>query len=101
MPERTVLAQKAVLILEGVPALLANWRGERRIWRLHIEAAEAPRRVRIEADLIGRRLADEQGAAQTYEQRQQDEAPLVTAARTTADGILDLDSIFKLTPHDH
>ncbi|MET3462624.1 HAD-IIIA family hydrolase [Variovorax atrisoli] len=96
VPERTVLAQKTVLILEGVPALLVNWRGERRIWRLHIDAAEAPRRVRIEADLIGRRLADEQGAAQTYEQRQQDEAPLVTAARATADGILDFDSIFQI-----
>jgi uridine kinase len=96
LPERTVLAQDTVLILEGVPALLVDWRGERRIWRLHIEAAEASRRVRIEADLVARRLADEQGAAQTYEQRQQDETPLVTAARTTADGVLDFDSIFSI-----
>jgi len=95
-PERTLLAQDTVLILEGVPALFADWRGERRIWRLHIEGAEASRRVRVEADLIARRLADQQGAAQAYEQRQQDEAPLVTAARDTADGVLDFDSIFSI-----
>ncbi|MNX51262.1 D-glycero-beta-D-manno-heptose-1,7-bisphosphate 7-phosphatase [compost metagenome] len=95
-PERTVLAQDTVLILEGVPALLADWRGERRIWRLHIEATEAPRRARVESDLIARGLADAQGAAHAYEQRQQDEMPSVAAARATADGVLDLDSIFSI-----
>lgn len=95
-PERVVLARDAVLILEGVPALLADWPSERRIWRLHIEATEAPRRVRVEADLIARGLADEQGAAQAYEQRQQDEMPLVAAARAKADGVLDFDSIFSI-----
>ncbi|QFZ81796.1 HAD-IIIA family hydrolase [Variovorax paradoxus] len=96
LPERTVLAQDAVLILEGVPALLADWRSERRIWRLHIEADEASRRIRVEADLIARGLADAQGAAQAYEQRQQDETPPVAAARTAADGVLDFDSIFSI-----
>ncbi|RIX75354.1 HAD-IIIA family hydrolase [Acidovorax cavernicola] len=96
LPERTVLAQDAVLILEGVPALLADWRSERRIWRLHIDADEVSRRVRVEVDLIARGLADAQGAAQAYEQRQQDETPLVTAARARADSVLDFDSIFSI-----
>lgn len=96
LPERTVLAQDTVLILEGVPALLADWRSERRIWRLHVEAAEAPRRVRVETDLVARRVADAQGAAQVYKQRQQDETPPVVAARATADGVLDFDSIFSI-----
>ncbi|RRH87015.1 HAD-IIIA family hydrolase [Variovorax beijingensis] len=96
LPERTVLAQDMVLILEGVPALLADWRSERRIWRLHVEAAEAPRRVRVETDLVARRVADAQGAAQVYKQRQQDETPPVAAARATADGVLDFDSIFSI-----
>lgn len=96
LPERTVLAQDSVLILEGVPALLANWRSKRRTWRLHIEADEASRRVRVEADLIARGLADAPGAAQAYAQRQQDETPLVAAKRDTADGVLDFDSIFSM-----
>ncbi|MDM0108308.1 HAD-IIIA family hydrolase [Variovorax sp. J22R24] len=100
-PGRMVLESDTVLILEGVPALLADWQGPRRIWRLYVEASETPRRARVEADLIARGLADGPEAAQCYEQRQEDETPLVSASRAAADHVLDLDPSFSLTPHDH
>ncbi|MBS0426084.1 MAG: HAD-IIIA family hydrolase [Proteobacteria bacterium] len=93
-----VLKQESVLILEGVPALHADLGNSRRTWRFYIEGSEALRRIRVESDLVARGLADAQGAASCYLQRQEDEVPLVLATRSSADHVLDLDSILLSIP---
>ena len=75
----------AVLVVEGVPALLAEWPTTRPVVRIHIEADAAVRSSRVVADLVGRGLASPEEGERVYAQREIDETAPVSAAASRAD----------------
>lgn len=85
------LEHDAILILEGVPALMLPLSSCRKVHRIFIASAEEPRRQRVISDLIWRG-ADKEGATATYIERVRDESPVVVASRATADTIIDWDA---------
>jgi histidinol-phosphate phosphatase family protein len=92
-----VLSADAVLIIEGVPAFLLDTDGDRRIYRIYINAEEAARGERVIADLFARgHTIDEAHAIQAS--RLTDEATIVRASASKADFTLSLDGILKGDP---
>jgi len=88
------LAKDDVLLLEGVPALFAEFATSRRIHRVHVQADEDQRAQRVIDDLIARG-SDPAAARTIYEQRMADEAPLVAQSARSASHTLSLDSILS------
>src|SRR5262249_18070572 len=82
-----------ILVLEGVAARGLHLQTRRRVLRLFTETDEAERRQRVIADLIARGATPFE-ARSFYEQRRQDENPLIDEARVSADLTLSLDPIF-------
>lgn len=84
-----------VLVLEGVPALLASLPTRRRVVRVFVQADEAARADRVKADLRARDATlGGAGADAVYEGRCRDESPLVLASADRADLRLTLDADF-------
>lgn len=88
------IAAEAVLIVEGVPALLPDLATDRQVHRVYLDAAERSRRDRLIADLVqrGATIAEAEAA---YRERQEDETPVVQASRRRADLVLTLDSVLE------
>ncbi|UPJ41130.1 HAD-IIIA family hydrolase [Bradyrhizobium sp. 40] len=87
------LSKESILILEGVPALLADWPTARSTRRLYVTGDEDARRTRVIDDLVDRGLATPQQAVGIYNERQADEVELVEAGRSFSDVVLSLDAI--------
>lgn len=90
------LSERGVLIVEGVPALLAAFPTARRVHRLFVETAEPERARRVIEDLRVRGGVEDPNLC--YEARTRDESPPVTASAATADLRLTLDDI--MTPRE-
>ena len=82
------LAPDAVLVLEGVPALLAEWPTDRPVMRIHVEADAEVRRRRVVEDLLTRGLADAEEASRVHRERERDEVAPVQAAAARADLVI-------------
>jgi histidinol-phosphate phosphatase family protein len=89
---RIEIGADELLVVEGVAAHGLDLRTDRRVRRIFVEADEAVRRERVIADLVLRGACDAE-ARRIYEQRRQDENPLIDAARASADLILSLDPL--------
>lgn len=74
------IAQDAVVILDGVPALLLPAITARRTRRVFVGADERDRHVRVVTDLVARGLSTPDEAERVYQSRQADEAAEVLAA---------------------
>jgi histidinol-phosphate phosphatase family protein len=90
---RVEIGADEILVLEGVAARGLRLQTRRRVLRLFIETDEAERRQRVIADLIARGATPLE-ALSIYEQRRQDENPLIDEARVSADLTLSLDPSF-------
>jgi histidinol-phosphate phosphatase family protein len=82
-----------ILVVEGVAAPGLRLQTRRRVLRLFVETDEIERCQRVIADLIARGVTPVE-ARNIYEQRRQDENPLIDEARLSPDLILSLDPIF-------
>jgi histidinol-phosphate phosphatase family protein len=88
------LPADAVLILEGVPALLLAPATTRRVHRVAVTGDEAARHARVIADLQARG-SDPVEAARIAAARSGDELPEVTAVTDSAQTVLNLDPVFQ------
>jgi len=85
------LAADAVLILEGVPALLLPISTERAVHRIYVQGDEAGRRDRVISDLLARGIQSRELAERIYQERQIDETPHIEGSAIRADYFLRLD----------
>lgn len=91
--DRVAASAGAILIVEGVPALLPFLpTTSRKIWRISVGSDETGRRVRVASDLVARRLASPEAARALVDARVRDEGSVVAAA--PADISVDLDACF-------
>lgn len=90
------VAEDEVLILEGVPALAAPIRTDRRTRRVYVRADEAVRAERMQADYRARTGGTAEDVRAVYEARSADETPLVAASAASADVIFSLDVLAEL-----
>jgi histidinol-phosphate phosphatase family protein len=81
----------AVLIIEGVPALLLGLDTDRRIVKLFMEGTEPARRKRVLQDISSRDTSQSE-AERTYQSRCRDETPVISG-KSPADFVLSLDEI--------
>jgi len=84
------LAADAVLILEGVPALLLAIKTPRKVHRIYATGDETVRRGRVIDDLLARGIESRQIAEEIYRERQNDEAPRIREAVAKADYTVEL-----------
>lgn len=85
---QVVLPADAVLVLEGVPALMTPWPTRRPVLRLHVEGDPELRRRRVVDDLVARGLADAGEALRVQADRERDEVAPVQAAGARADFVI-------------
>jgi uridine kinase len=79
----------AVLVLEGVVALLASIEtAGRKVHRVYVKADEIARRGRVISDLIARGVAEAEQARRMYEERELDESPVIQSSQATADYVV-------------
>jgi len=89
---RLILPADGVLVIEGVPALLASFSTQRSTHRIFMESAETARAARVVADFEDRG-ADPDDAISLHLSRLQDEGRLVTQSAAGADQILTFDDL--------
>lgn len=80
----------AVLILEGVPALLLPIETRRKVYRIYVTGDETVRRDRVIDDLLARGIESRAAAEGIYRERQSDEAPRIKEGAANADYIVEL-----------
>ncbi len=88
------LSGEGVLILEGVPALMAEFPTTRRAHRLFIGSAEEQRGRRVVDDLQARGGIDDPQSV--YDSRTRDESPPVLASAETADVHISIDDLMTM-----
>jgi len=91
--ENVTLPRNAILILEGVPALLLQFETKRLIYRVYVTGREDLRKERVVADLSARGTQTENEAYEVYESREIDETPLIRSTEILADFIVTFDCV--------
>ena len=92
--DRIAVAADAVLILEGVPALLSDLATDRKVHSIYVTTAEHQRRDRVVADLIERGSSKDDALA-IHRQREEDETPTIAGSGRRAQYKVSLDDVFS------
>jgi histidinol-phosphate phosphatase family protein len=88
------LPANGILIVEGVPALLLEPKTVRNVCRIFVGGDETARAARVVTDLYLRGSTSED-SSKLYQERQNDEFPIIVNTRESANVMLSLDRVFK------